>query len=412
MKKLLIMTSLVLILVLEVSAIQIKSNLLEFANIAANTNKTQILISGSLKPDDYYFFTDQKQVNVTLSLFKKMVELQGLRFLKLDDFYFVDIDKSLNANSDFNSTSYEEPENLYYIKMQGNSFAELNAMLNQYDKNATYIAQDNAAVIKATEKQYSEILSYLPNFDNKIVEQIRFKITILETDLSDLRKRGTEVNSLLKAVDSKDFRFFFNMITVPYIENSNVITQAADFYGVLNFLDQNSITKIKSSPFVVAKSNSEVFFSSVKTIPFLKNTSTFNQYSTQSQNTYDYKDVGLTLKLRPVVVGSNIDVDLDLTFENLLANSDKLTPSTSKKQLKSSYRLNRGEIIVLSGINQDIETKGRTGIPLLKDIWLLKYLFSTETTDLSNSILTITIEIVDDEVSIAKVLEKSKDDDK
>ncbi len=406
------MTSLVLILVLEVSAIQIKSNLLEFANIAANTNKTQILISGSLKPDDYYFFTDQKQVNVTLSLFKKMVELQGLRFLKLDDFYFVDIDKSLNANSDFNSTSYEEPENLYYIKMQGNSFAELNAMLHQYDKNATYIAQDNAAVIKATEKQYSEILSYLPNFDNKIVEQIRFKITILETDLSDLRKRGTEVNSLLKAVDSKDFRFFFNMITVPYIENSNVITQAADFYGVLNFLDQNSITKIKSSPFVVAKSNSEVFFSSVKTIPFLKNTSTFNQYSTQSQNTYDYKDVGLTLKLRPVVVGSNIDVDLDLTFENLLANSDKLTPSTSKKQLKSSYRLKRGEIIVLSGINQDIETKGRTGIPLLKDIWLLKYLFSTETTDLSNSILTITIEIVDDEVSIAKVLENSKDDAK
>lgn len=406
------MTSLVLILVLEVSAIQIKSNLLEFANIAANTNKTQILISGSLKPDDYYFFTDQKQVNITLSLFKKMVELQGLRFLKLDDFYFVDIDKSLNANSDFNSTSYEEPENLYYIKMQGNSFTELNSMLYQYDKNATYIAQDNAAVIKATEKQYSEILSYLPNFDNKIVEQIRFKITILETDLSDLRKRGTEVNSLLKAVDSKDFRFFFNMITVPYIENSNVITQAADFYGVLNFLDQNSITKIKSSPFVVAKSNSEVFFSSVKTIPFLKNTSTFNQYSTQSQNTYDYKDVGLTLKLRPVVVGSNIDVDLDLTFENLLANSDKLTPSTSKKQLKSSYRLKRGEIIVLSGINQDIETKGRTGIPLLKDIWLLKYLFSTETTDLSNSILTITIEIVDDEVSIAKVLENSKDDAK
>ena len=406
------MTSLVLILVLEVSAIQIKSNLLEFANIAANTNKTQILISGSLKPDDYYFFTDQKQVNVTLSLFKKMVELQGLRFLKLDDFYFVDIDKSLNANSDFNSTSYEEPENLYYIKMQGNSFAELNAMLYQYDKNATYIAQDNAAVIKATEKQYSEILSYLPNFDNKIVEQIRFKITILETDLSDLRKRGTEVNSLLKAVDSKDFRFFFNMITVPYIENSNVITQSADFYGVLNFLDKNSITKIKSSPFVVAKSNSEVFFSSVRTIPFLKNTSTFNQYSTQTQNTYDYKDVGLTLKLRPVVVGSNIDVDLDLTFENLLANSDKLTPSTSKKQLKSSYRLKRGEIIVLSGINQDIETKGRTGIPLLKDIWLLKYLFSTETTDLSNSILTITIEIVDDEVSIAKVLENSKDDAK
>ena len=411
MKKIILSLAL---LALSLDAVQIRNNLLEFANVAANSNKTQILISGDINPNDFYFFTDRVAVNVTIPLFKKMVELQGLRFLKMDDFYFIDDPKKKERDSEGNYTGRfdEEPENLYYIKMQGNSFAELNAMLYQYDKNATYIAQDNAAVIKATEKQYSEILSYLPNFDNKIVEQIRFKITILETDLSDLRKRGTEVNSLLKAVDSKDFRFFFNMITVPYIENSNVITQAADFYGVLNFLDQNSITKIKSSPFVVAKSNSEVFFSSVKTIPFLKNTITFNQYSTQSQNTYDYKDVGLTLKLRPVVVGSNIDVDLDLTFENLLANSDKLTPSTSKKQLKSSYRLKRGEIIVLSGINQDIETKGRTGIPLLKDIWLLKYLFSTETTDLSNSILTITIEIVDDEVSIAKVLESSNDDAK
>ncbi|MDY5467146.1 MAG: hypothetical protein SPF98_06110 [Campylobacter sp.] len=322
MKKIILSLAL---LALSLNAVQIRNNLLEFANVAANTNKTQILISGDINPNDFYFFTDRASVNVTIPLFKKMVELQGLRFLKMDDFYFIDDPKKKERDSDGNFTGRfdEEPENLYYIKMQGNSFAELNAMLHQYDKNATYIAQDNAAVIKATEKQYSEILSYLPNFDNKTVEQIRFKITILETDLSDLRKRGTEVNSLLKAVDSKDFRFFFNMITVPYIENSNVITQSADFYGVLNFLDKNSITKIKSSPFVVAKSNSEVFFSSVRTIPFLKNTSTFNQYSTQTQNTYDYKDVGLTLKLRPVVVGSNIDVDLDLTFENLLANSDK-----------------------------------------------------------------------------------------
>ena len=263
MKKIILSLAL---LALSLNAVQIRNNLLEFANVAANANKTQILISGDINPNDFYFFTDRVAVNVTIPLFKKMVELQGLRFLKMDDFYFIDDPKKKERDSEGNYTGRfdEEPENLYYIKMQGNSFAELNAMLYQYDKNATYIAQDNAAVIKATEKQYSEILSYLPNFDNKIVEQIRFKITILETDLSDLRKRGTEVNSLLKAVDSKDFRFFFNMITVPYIENSNVITQAADFYGVLNFLDQNSITKIKSSPFVVAKSNSEVFLALLK----------------------------------------------------------------------------------------------------------------------------------------------------
>ncbi|MDY4451904.1 MAG: hypothetical protein SPE37_07280, partial [Campylobacter sp.] len=100
MKKLLIMTSLVLILVLEVSAIQVKSNLLEFANVAANTNKTQILISGDINPNDFYFFTDRASVNVTIPLFKKMVELQGLRFLKMDDFYFIDDPKKKERDSE------------------------------------------------------------------------------------------------------------------------------------------------------------------------------------------------------------------------------------------------------------------------------------------------------------------------
>lgn len=393
------------------SGAQVRNNLLEFANIAAKTNNTSILISGDLEVSDYYFFTDKTNVKITLSLFKKMVELQGLRFLKMDDFYFVD-DPRKKFKDEFGTTfenniTEPEPENLYYVKMRNNSFNELNAMLSHYDKNATYISQDNSAVFKATEKQYSEIISYLPEFDNKVSEQIHFKITILETDLGNIKERGTEINSLLKVIDSVDFKLFFNLITVPYIQESNVIKQSSKFYGVLNFLDEHKITKIKSSPFLVAKNNTEVFFSSVKNVPFLKNTSTYNNYSTQSQNSYDYRDVGLKLKLRPVVVGDNIDVNLDLTFENLLANTDSLTPSTSKKELRSTYRLKKGEIIVLSGINQDVENNVRKGIPLLKDIWLLKYLFSTETKDLSNSILTITIEVVDDsanELSIEKVL--------
>lgn len=401
-------------------ATQIKSNLLEFANLASKHNKTQILISGDIVANNYYFFTDRNSVNVSLSMFKKMVEMQGLRFLKMDDFYFVDdpLIKERNKLNAFGSLSTDqnltipevEPENLYYLKMKNNSFTQVNEMLAHYDKNASYISQDNAVVFKATEKQYSEIISYLPNFDNKTIEQIKFKITILETDLGKLKSRGTEINSLIKVVDSVDFRYFFNLITVPYISESNVVEKSAKFYGVLNFLDDNKITSIKSSPFLTAKNNTEVFFSSVKNVPFLKNTSTFNQYSTNTQNTYDYRDVGLTLKLRPVIVGDNIDVDLDLVFENLLSGANTLTPTTSKKQLKSSYRLKRGEIIVLSGINQDVESNSRTGIPLLKDIPLLRYLFSTEKRDLNNSVLTITIEVIDDVMSIEKALKGGLDD--
>ena len=263
-----------------------------------------------------------------------------------------------------------------------------------YEKNATYISQDNSAVFKASEKQFSEIISYLPNFDTKDKEQVSFKITILETETNVLKERGTEINSLLELSGHKDFKLFFNMLTVPYTQSSNVIKKSNEFYGVLQLLDKNDITKIKASPFLVAKNNTQVNFSSVKNLPFLSNTSTYTQSAVQTQNTYEYRDVGLKLTLKPVIVGEMIDVDLNLIYENLLSTGDSLTPKTSKKELKSNYRLKKGEIIVLSGINQSTSIEVKKGIPILKDIPILQYIFSTKNKELSESILSISIEVL------------------
>lgn len=392
MKKLLIIAFL---LALVLKAQIVKSNLLQFADLASVENKTQILISGSIVPDDYIFFTSSKNPKISLSLFKKMVELQGLRFLKLDDFYFIDnlTDNQKNAVNNESLENSSINENLYYIKLSGNSFDELNSILSLYEKNATYISQDNSAVFKASEKQFSEIISYLPNFDTKEKEQVSFKITILETETNVLKERGTEINSLLELSEHKDFKLFFNMLTVPYTQSSNVIKKSNEFYGVLQFLDKNDITKIKASPFLVAKNNTQVNFSSVKNLPFLSNTSTYTQSAVQTQNTYEYRDVGLKLTLKPVIVGDMIDVDLNLIYENLLSTGDSLTPKTSKKELKSNYRLKKGEIIVLSGINQSTNIEVKKGIPILKDIPILQYIFSTKNKELSESILSISIEV-------------------
>lgn len=392
MKKILIIAFL---LALVLKAQIVKSNLFQFADLASVENKTQILISGSIVPDDYIFFTSSKNPKISLSLFKKMVELQGLRFLKLDDFYFIDnlTDNQKNAVNNESLENSSINENLYYIKLSGNSFDELNSILSLYEKNATYISQDNSAVFKASEKQFSEIISYLPNFDTKEKEQVSFKITILETETNVLKERGTEINSLLELSEHKDFKLFFNMLTVPYTQSSNVIKKSNEFYGVLQFLDKNDITKIKASPFLVAKNNTQVNFSSVKNLPFLSNTSTYTQSAVQTQNTYEYRDVGLKLTLKPVIVGDMIDVDLNLIYENLLSTGDSLTLKTSKKELKSNYRLKKGEIIVLSGINQSTNIEVKKGIPILKDIPILQYIFSTKNKELSESILSISIEV-------------------
>jgi len=365
----------------------IKNSLFDFANIASTNSKIENLISGDIKAKDFYFFSPYSNSEIDLPVFKKMIEVSGFRLLKFDDFYYVDrVDENLTASNN------QELSNLFYIKLKNNSFDEVNSIINMYDRNATYISQDNAVAFKATDKEYSEILSAVSMLDEKDFEQVNFKITILETNLDDLRSRGTEINSLLQGVDSVDFRYFFNLLTVPYTANTNVSNQSSKFYGVLKFLDSNSITKIKSSPFLVAKNSTSVYFSNVRNIPFRTSIRQVQDSQSSTQENFEYKDVGLKLTLKPRIIDEFVYTDIHFVYENLI-NTDNLTPTTTKKELKSNYKLKKGDILVLSGINEQIENTNRTGIPILKDIWLLKYLFSTQKVEVSNSIISISIEV-------------------
>ena len=67
-------------------------------------------------------------------------------------------------------------------------------------------------------------------------------------------------------------------------------------------------------------------------------------------------------------------------------------PKTSKKELKSSYTLNRGEVLVLSGINKDTTYQKRNGIPFLKDIPIIQYLFSINSDYKASSVISLSIE--------------------
>ena len=157
-------------------------------------------------------------------------------------------------------------------------------------------------------------------------------------------------------------------------------------------LEQNGITKISQSPFLVAKNGSEVYFSSVKNIPYLVQNDKYQYNGTSTSNSYQYKDIGLKIKIKPTVLNDYVDFDLDLTVEDLI-DDNSLTPRTSKKELKSSYTLNRGEILVLSGINKENAYTKRNGIPLLKDIPLIKYLFSIEQDYKESSVITLSIQV-------------------
>lgn len=367
-----------------VSANEIELNLHDFANLASENSQTDILISDEIDPNNYYFFTS-KNSPIKINHFRKAIESKGLKLILTDDFYYV------VPKNDENLTFTDKK--LRYLPLENNSFNDISGIISsRIDTNTTYISSTNSAVFMADDEEYSEILEFSKMAD-KNLEQVNFKLTILETNTNDYRDLGTHINSLGDLVTHSDLNYFINLITMPFTAETNIITnKKKGFYGVLSLLEQNGVTTIKQSPFLVAKSGKEVYFSSVENIPYLRNTSSYSNNGTTTQTTYDYKDVGLKIKIRPVVLENMVDFDLDLVVEDIIDNSS-LTPRTSKKELKSNYSLKRGEILVLSGINKNVEYSKRNGIPLLKDIPILKYLFSIEQDYKSTNIITLTIEV-------------------
>ncbi|QKF64222.1 type II secretion system protein GspD [Campylobacter corcagiensis] len=387
-------------------------NLYNFADAVATHNNTRILISGDIELNSFYFYTNENEPTPSLEVFRKMLELKGLKLLtSKKGFYFVyspyqakeekdyiDFEDYINGGNSVGFRSYLEneitKEKIRYVKLKNNSYLEVSQILENVDKNCTYIAKDNAVSFLADDDLYSQVLEAINSFDDKKLDQVTFKVTILETDLNNARNLGTELNSLLSIVDKGDLGFFVNLISAPYNLSTNVIRSKKDkFYGVLNFLDTNNISKIKSSPFLTAKSNTSVYFSVVENIPYLVTNSQYTQSGTSSQNSYEYRDVGLKLTIKPIIFDDYIDFDLNLVFDSLV-DQNSLTPTTKKKELKSNYTLNKGDVLVLSGINQENKFKYRSGVPVLKDIWLLKYLFSFEFTKETANVLTITIEAI------------------
>jgi len=374
-------------------ASEVKLNLLEFANLASVNSNTDILISDDINPNDFYFYTN-KQTKISISLFRKAIEVKGLRLVRNSDFYYVE-NKSLDNNGTLTPKA-----KLRYLELKNNTFDDVSKIirsttdsndLNSTASNVEYIKSTNSVVFKANDDDYNDIIDFAQRSDKRL-EQVNFKLTILETNLNNAENIGTNLNSLADVVTRADFNYFVNLITMPYTAETNVVRdKKKGFYGVLNLLVKNDVTSVKQSPYLVAKNGTPVYFSSVKNIPYLKNTSTYSNASTTTQNTYDYRDVGLKVSITPTILKDHIDFDLDLVVEDIL-DETTLTPQTSKKELKSNYSINKGEILVLSGINKETAYEYRNGVPLLKDIPIIQYLFSIKQKVIQKSVITLTIE--------------------
>ncbi len=391
MKRKIVLLAVFLTICLNLKAYELDLDLRQYAILTAEQNNMRILISDDINVSSFMFILPKSTKKVMLPTFKKMLDLKGLALFKQKDFYFIDKKHTFDNSK------------VYYHELNNLVYKDAKKVLKFFDVNSTYIKNTNSITYKTKPIFHDQIKQLLEKLDYQL-KQVQFKLTILETSVNKMKEKGLNLSAYLQTVNQTNneddgpnkinMNYFVNLITMPYTASSNVLSNSkSGFYAVLKYLESNGITKIKNSPVLTAKSQKPVFFSSVETIPYLVTSTKTKETTTQTQTTYDYRDIGLKIKINPFIIGDKVDFDLDLTIEDILSDKS-LTPKTSKKHLVSNYTLKKGDILVLSGINKETTVNNNFGIPILKDIILLKEIFSYKSKEIKNSIFTITIEVL------------------
>ena len=147
------------------------------------------------------------------------------------------------------------------------------------------------------------------------------------------------------------------------------------FYSVFKFLRKKGFINIDIETIVYSLDNKESYFQDVQQVPVLEKSQNIQNSNVEISNNYTYKDVGLSVKIKPIYITDN-KVLLDLNFElsNIMTNNDYL-PTFNKKEIKNFIKLEKGSSILLGGFNKFTKDNNSNSVPGLSSIPILGYLF-------------------------------------
>ncbi len=111
------------------------------------------------------------------------------------------------------------------------------------------------------------------------------------------------------------------------------------------------------------------------------NQGTGNIFPTGGFPVINYEPTGLTLKFTPQVF-PNLDVQVKMNIESKdVLGASTLTPTFTERTITGTARVQNNRTMMLASVSQDIESRGRKGLPILGGLPLLGRLFTSPTRD-------------------------------
>lgn len=352
-------------------------SLLDFVELLSLHNNINIFVDENATRDVSFFVPDDVNNNDLLDIFKGTIKKDGFELKKYGNIYFMEkIIKSQKLP--------------YFLNLKYNSFDDVSKYLKFKNIDYEYITASNQFLIYTYQSFLPSILNDLNTIDI-IKKQVSLKFSIIEINDDELQEIGADLTS---STVSSDVKSVLTALLRPS-ESNQVIFQNNYFYSVLKFYNEQKKLNITQSPFVLIQDRSEFNFQAVTNIPYKSSELVSNSTINSTQTTVNYKDVGLKISGVSFINNDFVNLDLNLTIEDIL-NIVNDTPTTYKRFLKSNSNLKKGQVLILSGIKQSKIKSSDYSIPYISNIPYLGEIFKYKSTSNSMSNISIAIEVLND----------------
>ncbi|MCX8083904.1 MAG: type II secretion system secretin GspD [Calditerrivibrio sp.] len=304
--------------------------------------------------------------------------------------------------------------------------------MQQTSQNKPKIIADkssNALIILANSYEYSLIKSLIESVDVR-KKQVLISALITEVSESAIKelgvrwqffgsqggaafKGGLSDTGLFSLMGSSGFATGFLSRSGQNLKIGDTSMFFPDLLFLFSLLNQGTGFNIISSPKILTLDNAPAQITVSQVVPFASSV----KYDINGNPLigYDYKEVGIKLKLTPRISENNVILDLHQEANDVLGYQNPkvgtieyMVPITSKREIETQVNVDNGKTVILGGIVSKKTIKTMEGIPFLSDIPLIGRLFRYDKDDFSRTYLFvfITPHIINSPEDLAKITEE------
>lgn len=187
-----------------------------------------------------------------------------------------------------------------------------------------------------------------------------------------------------------------------------------DIQAIVQAFQNDKDVHILSTPQILTTENEEASITVGKNVPF--QTRSTAESGTATYNSFEYKDVGITLKITPQISKDKLvrlNVSQELTKLDSSANQTSPDrPTTLKRQIETTIIVEDANSVVIGGLIDESLTKTEYKTPCLGDVPALGWAFKSVSKgeDKTNLYVFLTPKVVKNPLELEKIYnEKAKD---